>query len=238
MHAYKFLAAGGIGRFSNYEWPLPAGDAAGEWVEVDGPIADCVAGVHASRTRDLLDWIDDELWEIELDGTVEEREAFVIGVRGRLLHRIEGWTPEVAADLAADCAWQAIRLASGALERDGQQERADELAGAGELLDAQALAAASARSLHGPAATITAFAADAVALAHGRRPDAWDGSLADTVPQQTPAATAANLAFVVAHVAGLDAAAASGDEGAYERGFAAERERQLAWLVEKLGSAR
>ena len=52
--------------------------------------------------------------------------------------------------------------------------------------------------------------------------------------EQSPAATAANLAFVTAHAAGLEAAVESGDQADYASGFAAERAWQLAWLVERL----
>jgi hypothetical protein len=71
------------------------------------------------------------------------------------------------------------------------------------------------------------LAADAAALAQGRRPE---GSEADV--RQHPAATAANVAFVVAHAAGIDARR-GGD--LYEAGFAAERTWQAAWLGKRLG---
>ena len=62
------------------------------------------------------------------------------------------------------------------------------------------------------------------------RPDAWRaGGPAD--PQQSPAATAANVAFVVAHGAGARAAAGG---GSYEAAFGAERAWQAAWLRERL----
>jgi hypothetical protein len=77
------------------------------------------------------------------------------------------------------------------------------------------------------------------ALARGRRPETWDleRALAEDAPSQTPAATAANLGFVVAHAAGREAVAAAGDEAAYADGFAAERAWQLAWWVERLALA-
>jgi hypothetical protein len=66
--AYKFLGQGSVGLFSDFAWPAP-----GEWVETHEPVADCVRGIHAVSFENLLDWIDDELWEIELDGAIVDR---------------------------------------------------------------------------------------------------------------------------------------------------------------------
>ena len=53
-------------------------------------------------------------------------------------------------------------------------------------------------------------------------------------PTRSASATAANLGFVVAHTAGLDAADSSAAPDAYERGFASERDWQVEWLCAKL----
>ena len=94
MTAYKFLAAGGIGPFTGFRWPV------GEWVEADG-VDLCRDGIHACRASDLPNWIDDELWEIELDGEVVEQERKLVARRGRLVRRLEGWTPELLHDFGA-----------------------------------------------------------------------------------------------------------------------------------------
>jgi hypothetical protein len=95
--AYKFLAAGGTGRFTGFRWE------AGRWVDAEA--ADpCRAGIHACRAGDLPIWLDDELWEIELDGEVIAGERKVVATRGRLNGRIEGWTPDVAREFGRFCA--------------------------------------------------------------------------------------------------------------------------------------
>lgn len=96
MTAYKFLAAGGIGPFTGFRWPV------GEWVEADG-VDLCRVGIHACRASDLPNWIDDELWEIELDGEVVEQERKLVARRGRLVRRLEGWTPELLHDFGVGC---------------------------------------------------------------------------------------------------------------------------------------
>ena len=239
MRAYKFLAAGGAGRFSGFDWPVPAGDEPGAWVSADGSLAVCVNGLHACRVENLLDWIDDELWEVELEGEVTEEATMVVGQRGRLARRIKGWDAPTASAFADACAWRAREIAVCAFRRDGLAIDADRLAAADDLIDMQIVSALASKRPEASASTATAaaFAADAVALARGQRPETWDlaVALAEPAPVQTPAATAANLAFVVAHAAGLDAVAEGGDEAAYASGFATERAWQLGWLTEKLG---
>lgn len=97
MIAYKFLDAGGIAPFTGFAWPV------GAWV--DATSADiCRAGIHACRVRDLPIWLDDELWEIELDGDVVEGERKVTATRGRLTRRIQQWTPDLAREFGRFCA--------------------------------------------------------------------------------------------------------------------------------------
>jgi hypothetical protein len=235
MQAYKFLARGAVGRFSGFDWPPAEGGVPGPWV-VGGPVALCLAGIHACRVRDLPDWIDDELWEIELDGEIREEPSMVVGERGRLVRRVEGWDEQAAQDLADACAWRTRASAVRALRRDGAEPEAAKLEAVGDLIDMQILAALASRSVGGQAAALVGYAADAVSLARGQRPDSWElgVALAEPAPAQTPAAMAANLSFVSAHVGGLDAVTETGDEAAYASGFAAERAWQLSWLKDRL----
>ena len=95
--AYKFLAAGAVAPFTRYRWRLD------EWVDA-GAADPCRQGVHACRSRDLPIWLDDELWEVELDGTVVEQERKLVAERGRLVRAIDAWTPEVAHEFGRFCA--------------------------------------------------------------------------------------------------------------------------------------
>lgn len=97
MIAYKFLATGGRGRFTGFRW------ATGSWTGAEA-VDPCRTGIHACRVRDLPIWLDDELWEIELDGEVIECERKVVASRGRLTRRVERWTPEAAREFGRFCA--------------------------------------------------------------------------------------------------------------------------------------
>jgi hypothetical protein len=95
--AYKFLDEGGVAPFSGFRWPL------GDWVEARG-VDPCRVGVHACRVRDLPIWLGRQLWEIELDGELVEREWQVVAQRGRLIRRLEKWNDDLLDGFGRLCA--------------------------------------------------------------------------------------------------------------------------------------
>ena len=113
--AYKFLDEGTVGPFTGFRWPV------GEWVEAESP-EPCRSGVHACRARDLPFWLGRELWEIELDGKIVEQERKVVAERGRLVRRLDEWTPALLDAFVADLETRtrrrfgAIPFVSGYLE--------------------------------------------------------------------------------------------------------------------------
>jgi hypothetical protein len=118
MRAYKFLAAGALSPFTGRVWSTPSAHAPGAWVTA--PPGDLSRyGVHACRAEDLAYWPDEELWLVELGGTLLHEEYQVVASHGRLLHRIAGWNAETTREYGAACAWRA---------RDLMTERLDEVA--------------------------------------------------------------------------------------------------------------
>lgn len=114
MIAYKFLRPERIGPFSGTQWPVP-----GHWLESDSVDA-CAAGVHACRIGDLPFWLGlGDLWEIELDGQVEEAARKLVASRGRLVRRLEEWSPACADAFRAACAAEALRRAQRNPDLDG-----------------------------------------------------------------------------------------------------------------------
>lgn len=91
MIAYKFLNETGSGRFSEARWPLPTHAAPGAWLSAALPLVPCVHGVHAMRSHQLPFWLDQQLWEVELDGEVIECTSMLVAERGRLVRRVESW---------------------------------------------------------------------------------------------------------------------------------------------------
>jgi hypothetical protein len=97
MRAYKFLRPGAVGPFSGQSWPVPADGGPGAWVRADAadPML-CRTGVHACTLEHLPYWIAEELWEVELEGPVEEQRSKLVAPAGRLVARVEAWDEDAA----------------------------------------------------------------------------------------------------------------------------------------------
>jgi hypothetical protein len=232
VNAFKFLTAGAVGLHSGFRWPAPGNGEPGEWVAIEGSLLVGSRGVHACRAEALVEWLDEELWEVELGGELTEAAGVVVGSRGRLLRRLPEWDGATAQDLAEACVWRIWDHAAGALRRLGLAEVADELGSCRGLKELQTSAHRQARHAKGFAAQALAYVADAVQLAGGGRPEAY-GSETCTVAASGP--IAANLAFVSAVAAGAIAADAARDPDAFEPGFEEERAWQRGWLFGRLG---
>jgi hypothetical protein len=128
MRAVKALKTGAVGPFSAFRWPQPD-DGPGAWVAAH-PSA-CASGVHACLPAQLPLWLQDELWEIELDGRIDRLERKLVAERGRLVRRIERWDSRALADYAHACLARLHDLASShddarGYARDGEQLLAPE----------------------------------------------------------------------------------------------------------------
>jgi len=146
VSAYKFLRQGSIGPFTGFRWEP------GRWIEAD-TAAPCESGVHACRVDDLPYWCNDELWEIELDGSIVTTGHKVAASRGRLVRRVEAWNQAAAQDLGDSSAARARSL-SDAAPRDAMlrayAEDAERRAGQGKAYVATFIAAVAAEYAGGP----------------------------------------------------------------------------------------
>lgn len=143
------------------------------------------------------------------------------------------WDDDAARGLVEACVWRVRDHATDTLRRFRLAGASNELAACRGLSELQARAAQHAVATRGFPAQACAYAADAVELARGGRPEAYTGETRDV--GSAPAAIAANLAFVSAVAAGAIAADAADDPEAFTTGFEAERAWQRGWLLARLG---
>lgn len=211
MIAYKFLRDGQVGPFSGVRWP-----PAGEWLlasATGAPGRPCVDRVHACRIEDLPDWMDSELWRVELAGDVAVECGKLVADRGRLLQRVEVWDAAFMVAFAEACTLRARDAALTALEPGSPVPEA--LAASD---DAHAIAVVCGRlsGLGTRDQRAAGYAGDA-----GRH---VLGAIAE--PATAPTHAAVN-AFIACHAAAF----AEDDLGAVGR----EREWQVSWLARRLG---
>jgi hypothetical protein len=223
VRAYKFLDRHNRAVFSGFRWPVPdSADSLGAWVET-GPVEPCRQGIHGCRPADLGFWLNEELWEIELDGDVVEAETKVIARRGRLRRPIAEWAGDVARELVEVTAFRTRDIAvafcrNGSGTHPASPDAAGavaDLAGctAGEELGRRAVAAYKALPSDSQERTAVGFVIDA---AH----------FLDAHVCHTP--------YVAACAAGHAASARTGSRAEWEIAVTAERRWQSAWITDRL----
>ena len=97
MKAFAFTGPGARRPFVGGRWPDP-----GTWSE---------EGVRASLIGHLPVWIAEELWVVELEGSVHEVETQLRADRGRLVRRVSSWDEDAAAAFVRSCADRILELA-------------------------------------------------------------------------------------------------------------------------------
>lgn len=209
MIAYKFLAAGAVGPFTRFAWPVPSPAAPGRWIDAPDPHPE--HGIHACRPRDLAFWVDTELWRAELAEPAVEGQRQVVSPRARLLEQVVAWDAAEARGFAEACLWRARDFSAEALRGSfpgdaGALDRATTLVALGNA--AQDISSA------GRSGTLAA---------------ALSGYLTEAI-EFLEAGDPACAAYIAARTAVV---ASAGDESA----FGAEREQQGLLLAHRLGLA-
>lgn len=96
---FKCLKKGRIAPYSNFQWP-----EVGTWVEVEGPLSLCKNGIHLCREENLVDWLNDEIYEAEYEGERIDAKSKVLVRKARLIRKLETWNERTSILFACDCA--------------------------------------------------------------------------------------------------------------------------------------
>ena len=159
MRALKFLARGAVAPFMGVRWPAPAGGLPGAWVEAAS--TEPGRGVHACRVEDLAYWLNDELWEVELDGEVVAGPTLLEARRGRLVRRVEAWSKAAALAYAAACTERTRERSASVLDAAGLPAAAGCLRAARDNTSMEALPSIAEVAAASRAAELASYLADA-----------------------------------------------------------------------------
>jgi len=133
-------------------------------VEAEGELVMCENGIHyCDGEKQLLSWLNSQIYEIEVDGEEMRGDDKCIAQRGRLLRRIEAWNECEARLFACDCAEHVLEHFETCYPDDNRPREAIRMArrfANGEATDEERAAAwAAAWAAAGDAAWDAAWAA-------------------------------------------------------------------------------
>jgi len=215
------------------EWTPPPVDENGN----TGPLVACIRAWHVCTFDQLINWLSDELWEVEVEGQCENWGDKHGAVKARLVRRCEWWNPRTARLFMADCAERALpawykvfphdhrlRDTIATVRRYAHSEATDDELAAARSAAADAIAAAAAAWSVAAARSAAADAARSAAAAA-----AWS---VDADAAGWCAAAAAWSAADAAWSATADAAWSAAD--AARSAAAAARSAERKWQEERL----
>ena len=177
------------------------------WRSAEGPLSPCSNGIHLCLGKDLLRWLQAQIWFAEVKGDELEDAGDKVVVRHARIVRKTAWNERTARLFAADCAVRALERAKvpadavvwGAVSASRQ-------AAFGLIDDAAWSAAESAVawSVAGSVAGSAAWSAAGSAAWSAARSAAW--SAAESAAESAARSVAESAAESAAWIAGWSAA--------------------------------
>ena len=121
MKLYKITSKNGE-THGGYKWPLPTKKRGkwipGAWTEpVEGELEACENGYHLTDADHLLEWANEEMYEVEYEGELVEGDDKYVVRSARLTKRIETWNDKTLRLFAVWCARNALALVDNPDER-------------------------------------------------------------------------------------------------------------------------
>lgn len=107
---YKFLREDNYGPYTAFDYNpyLPKGGKPGAWLPTlpggTRALTPCEYGYHFCTSEQMIDWLDDQLYEVEPGRATIDSGDKCVATRIRFLRHVETWNERTARLFAADCA--------------------------------------------------------------------------------------------------------------------------------------
>ena len=169
MKYYKVLGKGGVAcNGGKGKWYLPKNDKPSKWMPKIEDIKPCENGYHLCELDDLLDWLNEEIYEAEGRGKSIRDDNKTVFQEARLIRKCDGWNEKTARLFAADCAERVLPIYEKKYPDDDRPRKAIKAArkyANGKITKEQMAAADAAGAAAGAAARAAAW--DAAGAAAG-----------------------------------------------------------------------
>jgi len=108
MKYYKFLTADNKGEYSGFDFTeyLSKGGKPGKWMPLIENLVECETGYHFCDKKNIAEWCNAQLFEIEYKGNIVEADKKYITQQIRFVKKIEKWNEKNARLAACDIAEQ------------------------------------------------------------------------------------------------------------------------------------
>jgi hypothetical protein len=135
MKYYKVLDKNGYScHGGEAEWSLPTRNADGTWTpgewmpEVEGELKPCRNGYHVVTLEQLLDWLGERIFEVEVGDEIVHEDNKSVTRTCRLTRECTGWNERTARLFACDCAERVLYLFEARYPDDDRPRKAIEIA--------------------------------------------------------------------------------------------------------------
>ena len=129
MKYYKVLGKNGKAcHGGSGSWHLPKNGKPGKWMPKIDNIEPCVRGYHLCEEGDLLEWLNDEIYEAEGRGKSIRGTSKTVFEEARLIRKLDAWTERTARLFVADCAEIALPIYERHYPNDDRPRKAIEAA--------------------------------------------------------------------------------------------------------------
>ena len=102
---FKCLGKGRMGPYSQFKWPK-----VGVWLEVVRPLEVCQNGIHLCQDKDLVSWLNAEIYEAEYAGERLDAYDKIVVRKARLTKRLKTWNARTQRLFACDCAERVLPI--------------------------------------------------------------------------------------------------------------------------------
>ena len=108
----KCLTADHKGSYSGFDFTpyLPKGSRPGKWLPKVKELEICRSGWHGCDDADIIEYLQDEMYEVETRGNVIRDSDKWAATQMRLVRKCEGWNEKTARLFAYDCAERSLRF--------------------------------------------------------------------------------------------------------------------------------
>jgi hypothetical protein len=131
MKYYKFLTKNARGGYSKFDYTpyLPNNGKPGKWLpKIKGKLVECWVGYHACKQNQILNWLNDCMFEVEFEGKVNNYGDKIAGAKMRLIREMPGWNEKNQRLAACDIAESVLKNWENEYPKDKRPREAIETA--------------------------------------------------------------------------------------------------------------